>query len=124
MKKAAMLAGGVLLAGVAALSVFGKSASPDEKAYSMARYMLRQHIERSLGADPDNFRISEQKAATVISEGRSTWLVRGEYLPPIGTRRIPWEMRVYGPFDGDNWRNCQLTIDGEVATRVGAAVPC
>lgn len=91
---------------------------PSTEAYKMARYFLRQYIRNELGADPNKFSIG----GYATPAGPQTWRIVGNYQPPIGGP-LNWEMRVYGPYGRDMWRNCELRIGGEIATRTGAATP-
>lgn len=94
-------------------------AKPGDKPYQMARYFLRQYIRNDLGAEPNNFTIY----GGVNQTGPLTWTASGSYVTPLGPS-LTWQMRIYGPYGGDMWRNCELAIDGEVAFKVGSAVPC
>ena len=84
-------------------------------ACTMARYLLKQQLDRDWEGLGDAAEIDRCGRLTVVHEGPEFWTFAGNYRPPINSHLpIPFEIDVLY-LGNDRWRATKIVIDGELA---------
>ena len=95
-----------------------------DDACTMARYFVHEQMRKD-GMEPYKARVTRCGEGRFQKAGPNSWIFTGTYKPPINSHtRLPFEIKIYGPFNQDKWRMCKLTMVGDVVFQIAAAVPC
>ncbi len=92
----------------------------DERACDMAMYFAGRRIEAETGG-----KVRIRTCDDIARAGPNSWRASGTYAFPTAlTIDLTWRAKIYGPFDGDQWRLCELEVNGEEAFRLGSLIVC